>query len=138
MEWMKNFNSRFQKNMNGRYGIDSYTVFLETAGALLIVIGSWLPGNFKLISLLGFIPMAYGTFRIYSRNIFMRKREFYKYKNFKESVAGNVKFWNKKATDKQYQYFKCPHCKKKLRVPRGKGNITVTCPRCRSEFKGKS
>ena len=39
---------------------------------------------------------------------------------------------------KQYKILKCPKCKQKLRVPRGKGKITVTCKRCSHEFHAKS
>ena len=38
----------------------------------------------------------------------------------------------------QYKVFKCPKCSQKLRVPRGKGKIMITCRRCGNEFKKRS
>lgn len=39
---------------------------------------------------------------------------------------------------KQYKYFRCPSCKAWLRLPRGKGVVTVTCSRCHTSFTQKS
>ncbi|MFR9190485.1 MAG: hypothetical protein ACLVL7_09865 [Anaerotruncus massiliensis (ex Togo et al. 2019)] len=33
-----------------------------------------------------------------------------------------------------HRRFRCPSCGQKVRVPRGKGRICITCPRCRVEF----
>ena len=40
--------------------------------------------------------------------------------------------------DKEHVYFKCPSCGQQLRVPRGKGKITVTCRGCGASFEEKS
>ena len=34
--------------------------------------------------------------------------------------------------------FVCPTCKQKLRVPRGKGKISITCPKCATSFIKKT
>ena len=39
---------------------------------------------------------------------------------------------------KQYKYFICPQCTQRLRVPRGKGKLRVTCTRCGNVFEIKS
>lgn len=39
---------------------------------------------------------------------------------------------------KQYKYLICPQCTQRLRVPRGKGRIRVTCTRCGNVFEAKS
>ena len=39
---------------------------------------------------------------------------------------------------KQYKYFICPQCTQRLRVPRGKGKLRVTCTRCGNKFETKS
>ena len=40
--------------------------------------------------------------------------------------------------DKEHKYFTCPNCKTVCRVPRGKGKIVITCPKCGGEIRGKS
>ena len=37
-----------------------------------------------------------------------------------------------------YRYLICPQCSQRLRVPRGKGTIRVTCTKCRNQFIAKS
>jgi ribosomal protein L37AE/L43A len=76
---------------------------------------------------------------MFSKNIPARSREnavfmkiWYRIKNlfFKEKV----KFQNKKT----HKFFKCPGCRKTLRVPKGKGRIYITCPKCGERFTKKT
>ena len=39
---------------------------------------------------------------------------------------------------RSYRYYDCPGCHQRLRVPKGKGQITVTCPKCHTKFDAKS
>ena len=39
---------------------------------------------------------------------------------------------------KQYKYLICPQCAQKMRVPRGKGRIRVTCTNCGNVFETRS
>lgn len=34
-----------------------------------------------------------------------------------------------------YNVISCPNCKSRLRVPKDKGKIKVTCPKCSSQFQ---
>ena len=53
-------------------------------------------------------------------------------------TAGIRKFckrqMNKWKYRKTHKYLKCPQCHQYLRVPKGKGEITVTCPSCHQQF----
>ncbi len=40
--------------------------------------------------------------------------------------------------DINYKIYKCPKCRQKLRVPRGKGKIRISCRRCQYEFIRKT
>ena len=46
--------------------------------------------------------------------------------------------FNRVKNGKKYRYFTCPQCKKRLRVPRGVGNITITCKGCGNKFDKKA
>ncbi len=39
---------------------------------------------------------------------------------------------------KYYKYFNCPNCNQKVRVPKGRGKIEITCPKCRTSFIRKT
>jgi len=39
---------------------------------------------------------------------------------------------------KTHKFFKCPGCGNTLRVPRGKGKLQITCPKCGERFSRKT
>ena len=43
-----------------------------------------------------------------------------------------------RSMDKEHKYFTCPNCRTVCRVPRGKGKIIITCPKCGGSIHGKS
>lgn len=45
------------------------------------------------------------------------------------------KMWDERKTTK---FLKCPNCGQILSVPKGKGKIRVTCPKCRTKVETKS
>ena len=49
-----------------------------------------------------------------------------------------TEWFNRVKNGKKYRYFTCPQCKKRLRVPRGVGNITITCKGCGNKFDKKA
>ena len=40
--------------------------------------------------------------------------------------------------DRRNRYFLCPRCRQTVRVPRGKGRILITCPKCKEKFQRKT
>ena len=132
MNWLKKF-------MHGRYGADQLSRALLILSFILIIIGGFLPRNLSSLVVIGYIPTVMCIFRIFSKNIFKRKQENYKYLKCENSVTkwGKQKL-NRAKDSKTHKYFTCPDCKQQLRVPRGQGKISVTCPKCKKSFKGKS
>ena len=66
----------------------------------------------------------------------LRTALFLKYKN------QVVLFFNKEKRMMQdrvkFHIYTCPSCGQKIRIPRGKGKIAITCPKCKNEFIKKS
>ena len=82
--------------------------------------------------------MAVALFRLLSRNLARRREENVR---FLQAIAPLVRWLRLQRTirrDKEHRYFKCPNCGQQLRVPRGKGKITVTCRGCGASFQEKS
>jgi hypothetical protein len=125
--------------MYGRYGGDNLSRALLVLSFILIIIAGFLPRSLSSLVVIGYIPTVLCVFRILSRNIFKRKQENYKYLKIENSVVIWFKQKLNRAKDsKTHKYFTCPDCKQKLRVPRGQGKISVTCPKCKKSFKAKS
>ena len=130
---MKNFfarmASRIQRWMYGRYGSDELTLFLMGAALLFLLLSA-----FRVLHFFYFIGAAlliYATFRSLSRNIAARQRERARYLRLLAKPKNFFKLQKNKFRDrKTHKYFHCTHCRAILRVPRGKGVLDVTCPRC--------
>ena len=54
------------------------------------------------------------------------------------SVCGCVCILISIAVRGKNAFFRCPSCKEVVRVPRGKGKIRITCPRCGYAFEKKT
>ena len=125
-----------QRFMYGRYGNDQLNLFLMGLYLLLYLICIFVRS--ELLYLLGFVLLAVTLFRLLSRNIERRRMENMKFMK----AAGPVISWfhmrRNIRRDKEHVYFKCPSCGQRLRVPRGKGQITVTCRSCGASFQEKS
>ena len=123
--------------MAGRYGVDELSKFLNIVLLVLLVLSIFIRSGILYLLALGILIYSY--FRMFSRNISKRYEENQKFVNFRYR---NVVKWNnfKKrfAQRKEYRYYHCPQCKQTVRVPRGRGKICITCPKCRTEFVKKS
>lgn len=127
---------RLRQFMLGRYGIDQYGQFLNMVSILLLLLGivfsPWLSGI-----ALAFI--IYGYFRVFSRNTEKRYAENMAYNALRQRIKAWFVTKKRQFTErKTHRFFRCPSCKQYLRVPKGKGTISITCSHCRSQFVRKS
>jgi hypothetical protein len=127
----KNYFNRIAYYFRDSYGFDRFSKYLLITG-LLLTTG-------RYISIFGYALFIYGTWRSLSKNKYKRQQELLVFENY--LMALKQKFYRYKTSIKDYRYykvFKCPNCSQKLRVPRKKGTITITCKKCGTGFKGKS
>lgn len=132
--------NRLYEFMAGRNGFDRLGIISFVAAIVIRNVAyffrGWLYGTLNLVALVLF---GYTAFRVLSRNVAKRRAENYNLIR----LADNLHIWNnskkaRRAQKKQYKFFTCPGCKNKLRVPRGKGRLQITCPRCGQRFDGKT
>lgn len=110
--------------MYGRYGTDQLGMALLVLTIVLMLLGTfWL----NIFTLLSYVALFCYCFRCYSRNIAKRRQE-------------NARFLRliSPLQDRNHRYFRCPNCRQSVRVPRGKGRIAITCPKCRNRFEKKT
>ncbi|WP_418825553.1 hypothetical protein [Paratractidigestivibacter sp.] len=123
--------------LRGRQGPDDLAIACVYLALLLVVINL-----FAKAAWVGWLALAlivYAGFRIQSKNLGSRSRENAAFLK----AIGPARPWlqNPKAAAaeaKQFKHAKCPHCGQKVRVPRGKGRLRVTCPKCREKFEVKA
>ena len=128
---------KFQRFMMGRYGVDDLSRFLLYVLVGLMVL-NFIFRN-ALISLLLIAGLAVIYVRMFSRNHSKRYEENARVLRLKDKVLGRFRQEkNLAAQRKVYHIYTCPGCKQKIRVPRGKGKIEVTCPKCHTSFIKKS
>ncbi|MDE6107572.1 MAG: hypothetical protein K2F83_02720 [Oscillospiraceae bacterium] len=129
MNWLRRF-------MAGRYGPDQLNLALLVLCFALYLLSSLF--RIQALNLLALLCLILSYFRLLSRNIPKRRAENAK---FLEAVRPIVRWYNVKkcrSQDKEHCYFKCPNCGQQLRVPKGKGKISITCRSCGVSFEKKT
>lgn len=128
---------KFRRFMIGRYGTDGLNQFLSILSLVLILLALLTKSSF--LTLLGVIPLVLCYYRSLSRNISKRTEENYQFYAVKDRITGKIHgLKDQWANRKLYHYYRCPQCRQKLRVPRGRGRIQISCPRCGTQFIKKS
>ncbi len=125
---MKKIRQWFQHFMSGRYGTDKLNMCILWTSVAVMVISLFFQGALKLV--LGVVYyglLIWAMFRTFSRNTYKRYQENRKFLTLLERIK-----------DRNHRYYSCPKCRQTVRVPRGKGKIAITCPKCRERFIKKT
>jgi hypothetical protein len=119
----------FRKFMEGRYGSDKLNNMLVYIAFGLFILSLFIPwalGDWVLM-ICYYTLVVVVLLRMLSRNTYKRYQENRKYLRFMERLK-----------DKEHRHFDCPRCRQPVRVPRGKGKIAITCPKCGEKFIKKT
>ncbi|MBR5561425.1 MAG: hypothetical protein IKU73_08440 [Clostridia bacterium] len=131
---MRAFFSRF---MSGRYGADQLGNVMLWTGLILSIIGS--VAKLSILTLLADVLLIVMLVRMFSKDRYKRQHENQLYLEKTYKLRKEMSEWlNRVKNSKKYRYFTCPQCKKRLRVPRGVGKITITCKGCGNKFDKKA
>ena len=115
--------------MQGRYGTDKLNTLLLGLGLAAAVISLFIHQSTisLLLTLFYYSMMLWAIFRMLSRNTYKRYQENRKYLSLLQRLK-----------DREHRYYDCPRCRQQIRVPKGKGKISITCPKCREKFIRKT
>ena len=125
-----------QRFMYGRYGNDQLNLFL--IGLYLLLYLVFMFTRWDMLYFVSFVLLALTLFRLLSRNMERRRMENARFMRAAGPVLSWLRLRRTIRRDKEHVYFKCPSCGQQLRVPRGRGKITVTCRSCGANFQEKS
>mgnify|MGYP006916048174 CR=1 FL=1 len=152
------FRNRFYQFMQGRNGVDALARFvnrLSFAALFVAILFTFLStlflrrevnGAATVFRVLYYVFYGIGVglflywgFRIFSKNVSQRQAEntryLYRKQRFSRWFSSRKQQWRDRKT---YRYFRCPQCKQRIRAPRGKGKIRVTCSKCKNVFITKT
>ena len=131
--WLRQFGSKLalglRRFMEGRYGNDKLNSAILMCALVVVILAMFIthPLLNLVLHAVAYVLMFWSIFRTFSRNTYKRYEENRKFLKFVDRFR-----------DRDHRYFDCPKCRQTVRVPRGKGKIAITCPRCREKFVRKS
>ena len=137
MAFKDDLDQKLSSWLRGRNGADSIVRAVGYLALILIVI--------DLIFRLGWVVwialalLIYAWWRVASKKLDARRSEDERFRK----LLGPAAAWlgspvEAMAEAKDYKHLRCPSCSQRVRVPRGKGRVRVTCPRCKEKFEAKS
>ena len=132
-QWLRSFGMKVSaalaRFMHGRYGTDRLNMVILCAGLAASLLSTWIkiPAVSLVLWALSYGLMIWAIFRSLSRNTYKRYQENRKFLQLVDRVR-----------DRQHRYYTCPKCRQTVRVPRGKGKISITCPKCQEKYVRKT
>lgn len=133
------FISKLKNLMAGRNGVDKLTVGLLVIYCLIAAVKIFLraiPAAWITVSVIQYLFLGYIIFRVFSKNLQKRYRENFKFEQFLNAWKP---YYERLKLRIQYvgthRFRKCVHCGEFLRLKKGRGKRTVTCPKCGKELR---
>ncbi|MDO4320900.1 MAG: hypothetical protein Q4C61_00100 [Lachnospiraceae bacterium] len=128
---------RFMEFMSGRYGADELSKFMLAFCLVCLVVNMFT--GIRAVYVVALVILGVCYYRMFSRDYVKRSAENQKYLGMIWKIKSKFgKTKNRVIQSKDFHIYKCPSCGQKIRIPRGKGKICITCPKCRHEFEKKS
>ena len=137
MGFFDKFRAAASRFMSGRYGSDQLNLTMVIGALIVTTIGSLTGVYFLTLAADALLLLA--IFRMFSKDRYRRAHENQVYLEKTQKVRRAATEWvNRVKNSRKYHYYTCPKCKQRLRVPRGVGNITITCKQCGTKFDKKA
>ncbi len=141
MSFFQKIGNGLARFMYGRNGADHLCMAMILTALVLNIVNMFITNDlaYVILNTLSTVLTVWMVFRMFSRNLQKRRAENAR---FLDKVWWPLKrrfgAAKRQSQDKEHKYFTCPNCRTVCRVPRGKGKIVITCPKCRGEIHGKS
>ncbi|MBQ9058891.1 MAG: hypothetical protein IJ125_06880 [Atopobiaceae bacterium] len=134
----QDFDRKLAQWLKGRNGSDALARALCYLALILIIVD--LVFHWMWPIWLSLVLLVLAWWRVMSKNVQARRQEN---DRFKQLIGSTASAWiespvSMMTESRNYRHSRCPSCSQQIRVPRGKGTIRVTCPRCREKFTMKS
>lgn len=135
---LNRLNEALRRFMYGRYGMDQLTLALLVVAMLSSLLSGFRNSSF-IFNLLYMVCIFLCFYRMLSRDLTRRSDENRRFMGLWVRLTGKLRGTKGELEQrKAYCLFKCPQCGQKLRLPRGKGMVEVTCVKCQTKFQKKT
>lgn len=123
--------------MLGRRGLDALSIGLMVLSLIISIFTRF--SRSMLIRAVPAVILLYCLYRVLSRDTGKRQQETDVFMRFCRPVAERLGGAISRMRESgSYKFFRCPECSQQVRVPKGKGKIEITCPKCKGRFVKKS
>ena len=137
MNWKEKLRYGLGRMLYGRYGMDELGKFLWALVMIMLIVNLFVPNLILTAVMLVTIILMYARF--FSKRYDRRRAENSAYLKLSVPFRRTFSTLYLRIRDrKSYRYYYCPDCRQRLRVPKGKGMITITCPKCHKKFDARS
>ena len=122
--------------MQGRYGNDELSKFTLIVALIFLLISVF--SGAGIFSWLALAVLIWSLYRSFSKNLSKRQSEREKYLEIKNKVLSKFKLWKNMWRDRNtHRYYTCPTCHAAVRIrkPPKKKRISITCPKCNTQFE---
>jgi len=142
MNFFRKMGNSFARFMYGRNGMDRLNLALLWAGIAADVAAMLLTRRFPVAGTVFYnvslIVWIWAVFRMLSRNLYKRQSENGRWMTLcwkMKNLGGGSRA---RRADHDHRYFTCKNCRAVCRVPKGKGKIVITCPKCGAQIHAKT
>lgn len=119
---------------SGRNGLDALARVILWPSLILMLVSAFIPVAWLryVLDAVSFAGIIYAYYRVFSKKLEKREAENEAYLSWRNRLKLR---WTQR---KDYRFYRCPKCKTTLRVPKGKGRISITCRGCGEKFIRKT
>lgn len=122
--------------MQGRYGNDRLGQVMLGLALVCVVLSLF---RIPFISTVGLVVLLLTYNRMFSRQIARRAAENQKYLRLEWKLRAKLQKQKQSLAQRRtHRIYKCPNCRQKIRVPRNRGRIAISCRKCGTEFIRKT
>ena len=134
---MKAMKAKLQQFMFGRYGQDMLNRALSIVSLILYLLALFT--GWFIPYIVACAMLVFCVYRMFSKNFNKRINENRMFIQLVSTVQKPFKTIGQRLSQsKTHRYFRCPSCHQTVRVPKGKGKISIHCPKCSTDFIKKS
>lgn len=127
---------KMMRFMQGRYGNDRLGQVMLVLALVCVVLSLF---RIPFISTAGLVILILSYYRMFSRQISKRAAENQRYLRLEWKLQAKLQGRKQALSQRRtHRIYRCPSCRQKIRVPRNRGRIAITCRKCGTEFIKKT